>query len=957
VRSAGSAHAGPTPVGVRVLPRARPEVMYASTELTLHEDTTSVFQLFSRHPQGARVFVRIDVLPTRGSLFERAIGQPGDRGALVNASGHIVQSADRGFVYQPAPGSSSPTGQRHDSFTYVLVDADYPQLTSGAAEVAFYVAEVNDPPVVESVRVSMLEDENGTSGIAVPLVATDAETARGVARVITGLPRHGMLYMPQADGNRTPIDRVFSAYDVEGILQQYAHEVVAVSSYWGQPPLATYAALQILGAPDCSTFGECRPDGAWVSDLSIAPPVGAAVQHSGIAARVVSASDGSPTVTIRYERLFKNVTSGSSWAFVPCGFDLAPNASRIYPGACDPALADPPPVDVPRVAIDVPSSAAWSPLRRAFDGARLIGGGAFGAASAFNHLQADFYPPYTEYIEIAIKTPVFLVDVEVFSPRGMGAIVGIKARGEGGSAEEWATLYSGEPMIELNEELTRTRTYHSWAPEVCRTPFKVKYLRLELDTTVETGVADWNYLDAVKVIGARTLSPSVLLEAAEHVVYVPNAHFHGEDSFTFSATDCLGVAFRSSVRDATARINVVSVNDAPHVSGTGATYTLGNEPVLISLTASDLDHDVGAGEVRLIVTRLPAAGTLYAGELSAEPISRAPHALAPGALRLYYAATSIDGAASIHTDSLGQRIGSDGFDLVTEDALGLQSARARVTVTVIEPAATASDQDDDGGGTNGSDQDAKLNEGALVVDAQVLIIVAVAVSVALVVLACVCVGRRARKAFQHYVELERGRKARRDEIIDQALRTTRELKFPMHVVDARTFLSLGSLVYFEQLRKQQSHVVLDSLEEIVSIMQAGKQIIFLSHQWLAFDAPDPLGVQYHVMIPAIEQVAAANGWRVDDCFVWCDCCSIPQKSKALQELAIDTLPIYSAIATAFVIIAPAAAHKQTGLTCDASTYQRRLWSAQPMRACTRATQCPRGDARVLRSAACARACA
>ena len=48
---------------------------------------------------------------------------------------------------------------------------------------------------------------------------------------------------------------------------RYASRVLAVSSFWGNPPQAGYHPMTILGPPDCATYGECPQQQPWVRAL------------------------------------------------------------------------------------------------------------------------------------------------------------------------------------------------------------------------------------------------------------------------------------------------------------------------------------------------------------------------------------------------------------------------------------------------------------------------------------------------------------------------------------------------------------------------------------------------------------------------------------------------------------------------------------------------------------------
>ena len=74
-------------------------------------------------------------------------------------------------------------------------------------------------------------------------------------------------------------------------------------------------------------------------------------------------------------------------------------------------------------------------------------------------------------------------------------------------------------------------------------------------------------------------------------------------------------------------------------------------------------------------------------------------------------------------------------------------------------------------------------------------------------------------------------------------------------------------------------------------MRRGKEVfIFLSHQWLAFDQPDPDNVHFTAMKQAVTAVAADAGVPIEQTRVWVDYCSIPQENQSEQRLAIASLP-------------------------------------------------------------------
>ena len=71
-------------------------------------------------------------------------------------------------------------------------------------------------------------------------------------------------------------------------------------------------------------------------------------------------------------------------------------------------------------------------------------------------------------------------------------------------------------------------------------------------------------------------------------------------------------------------------------------------------------------------------------------------------------------------------------------------------------------------------------------------------------------------------------------------------------------------------------------------------------------------------------------YAADRSWVWVDVCSVSQRHQGLQQLAIKTLPIYSALCSAFVIVTPNATHHDTGDVCDLDSYTKRGWCRAEM---------------------------
>eukprot|EP00966_Prymnesium_polylepis_P069571 1617550-Prymnesium_polylepis.1 len=85
-------------------------------------------------------------------------------------------------------------------------------------------------------------------------------------------------------------------------------------------------------------------------------------------------------------------------------------------------------------------------------------------------------------------------------------------------------------------------------------------MRIEVDSSSETGIGDWNYIDYVKVFGSTSLQPAALPKGTSNIVYVPDEHASGSDSIGYQSTDCPGSLFRFSTQ-ALVSVSITPVND------------------------------------------------------------------------------------------------------------------------------------------------------------------------------------------------------------------------------------------------------------------------------------------------------------------------------------------------------------------------------------------------------------
>jgi hypothetical protein len=186
---------------------------------------------------------------------------------------------------------------------------------------------------------------------------------------------------------------------------------------------------------------------------------------------------------------------------------------------------------------------------------------------------------------------------------------------------------------------------------------------------------------------------------------------------------------------------------------------------------------------------------------------------------------------------------------------------------------------------------------------------------------------------------EQNRHQKREESHRRRLRTrvlsaiseSDSLRHPMVLCKASNFIEMGSLRSYESLRDSGKLVVLDTMEKVVAF-ERSSAIVFFSHQWLGWGQPDPDNVHHTAMVNAIVQLqttmrnpVGAGPLQLEDMYIWVDYCSISQEHRGMQMLAISSLPVYSSVAHAFVVIAPTTTHKHNEEVCDLCSYDSRGW--------------------------------
>ena len=160
-------------------------------------------------------------------------------------------------------------------------------------------------------------------------------------------------------------------------------------------------------------------------------------------------------------------------------------------------------------------------------------------------------------------------------------------------------------------------------------------------------------------------------------------------------------------------------------------------------------------------------------------------------------------------------------------------------------------------------------------------------------------------------------------VADTIVASRGQMVHPCVLLSYEKLVGLGRLVSHEELRDRGLLKMIDLYDELRSFAEMNP-IVFCSHEWLAKDEPDPNNVHFSAIVAACASLCAQQGISEGALYVWIDIASVPQKSAALQQLAINTLATYASTLQYFLIIAPPAEKEGFG-TRDIKTYSLRGW--------------------------------
>lgn len=670
-------------VTVHVVPLQAPQALSSRFARTLTtEDTPVALRLLPGHGHtwNGEIHPIITRLPAYGTLYEQNRWEDRLLTSPILATGHRMEVSSHIVLFVP---SENGFGRPYDSFAVVYrlhnVSADGAPLDSPETSFEIDVSSVDDLPVATSTAITFDEDSQ-PDGLDIVLNLTDSELNQVLTGYISRLPAKGTLYAVNASGHRSLIDASFNPFDVGSpVLRQYVSRVLSVSSFWGSnPPYAGYHPLGILGPPDCEraiASNECASDLPWITDITLYPDIGTHVVFNGHRAIVLALDRSAGTVDVQVQAYFKKPAATDDWT--ECYMDVF--SSVAYPAGCltadEGGSSIPLLLTVPRADIQAFNAAVWCPERTGYMGELLMaGGGPFGPQYEYRTLHNETLRgqlPYTEFIEVAVSTPIYIFGVVIGMSRGAGCVVAIRARDPSkppGHPDEWGRLYESEPLVGEAAAQVESGVYWKWSPSLCRVNFKTDTIRIELDTRDRAGDT-WNYVDAVEVLGSEMIQQSVLsgglaqrisgtgttVAASLRVVYVPNANANGVDSFEYEASDCTGDLFRSSL-PAVVSFTINPINDVP----TQIVHNMSVSSSELSRSVLDFgtivsDVETPVGQLVITITDLPPSGTFLDGFT---PITRSalPHVLTSAQKRVAFHFDSLDGMANAPDEVDGELI-------------------------------------------------------------------------------------------------------------------------------------------------------------------------------------------------------------------------------------------------------------------------------------------------------------
>jgi hypothetical protein len=196
----------------------------------------------------------------------------------------------------------------------------------------------------------------------------------------------------------------------------------------------------------------------------------------------------------------------------------------------------------------------------------------------------------------------------------------------------------------------------------------------------------------------------------------------------------------------------------------------------------------------------------------------------------------------------------------------------------------------------------------------------------LLIFGCWRIARRIQKA----IAAQHGYEDWLKEQVEQALTGVNELGFSVCFVALSSLKKAGQLKSHEAWRNAGELKMMDTMDEVLSFVKE-KPTIFLSHQWLSSDAPDPEKQHYHAIVRAVNMICEEEKLNEDEVYCWVDYASIPQANANMKQQSISTIALYASVCRYFVGVCPeiTTTNMDQKVDYNLATYQERGCSPPP----------------------------
>lgn len=144
--------------------------------------------------------------------------------------------------------------------------------------------------------------------------------------------------------------------------------------------------------------------------------------------------------------------------------------------------------------------------------------------------------------------------------------------------------------------------------------------------------------------------------------------------------------------------------------------------------------------------------------------------------------------------------------------------------------------------------------------------------------------------------------------------------YPCYVMSSEQFEKAGQLLSHEELLK------INALEDVLQLDKRRAYTIFISHEWLDVNHPDPRRIHYRAILSyiAMKMEEIEQQGRRTKLFLWIDYCCMPQESGEDKEMALQSLPYCISKTDMMVVMAPFYRHS-SGRICDGDSFKKRGW--------------------------------